>query len=109
VLARDLVSRMRADPSLRTVSEVGRISGLTIRALQRLFREYVGVSPKWVVRRFRLQEAAEQLKDHGQTIASVAAALGYFDQAHFVRDFKACVGCAPLDYRRQLRVRAITR
>ena len=101
VLARDLVSRMRADPSLRTVSEVGEVSGLTMRALQRLFREYVGVSPKWVVSRFRLQEAAEQLKDQGQTIASVAAGLGYFDQAHFVRDFKACVGCSPLDYRRK--------
>jgi AraC-like DNA-binding protein len=102
-LARDLVTRVRTDPSLRSVNELSAVSGLGVRALQRLFRECVGVGPKWVVRRFRLQEAAELLKQQGQTIASVAASLGYFDQAHFVRDFKATVGSTPLDYRRKAR------
>ena len=35
--------------------------GLNTRALQRLFAKYVGVSPKWVIQRYRLHEAAEQL------------------------------------------------
>ncbi len=34
-----------------------------VRNLQRLFGRYVGVSPKWVIRRFRLQEAAEQMEE----------------------------------------------
>lgn len=99
-LARDLVARVRTDSSLRSVAELASATGLPARALQRLFREYVGVGPKWVVRRFRLQEAAERLKNGDETVAAVAASLGYFDQAHFVRDFKAEVGLSPIEYRR---------
>lgn len=99
-LARDLVTRVRTDGSLLSVAELSRASGLSVRALQRLFHEYVGVPPKWVVRRFRLQEASERLKSGNETVAAVAASLGYFDQAHFVRDFKAEIGKTPIEYRR---------
>lgn len=105
VLARDLVSRVRQEVTILSVSALASESGLTVRGLQRLFRDYVGVSPKWVVRRFRLQEAAERLRSGGDTVASVAADLGYFDQAHFVRDFKAVVGRTPTDYVSQARER----
>lgn len=104
-LARDLVERVRADREIRTVAALSQISGLTERALQRLFREFVGVGPKWVVSRFRLQEAAELLATTPETIASVAAILGYFDQAHFARDFKSVVGLAPIEFLAKSRVR----
>lgn len=102
-LARDLVERVHAERDLTSVADLARASGLGARGLQRLFRDYVGVGPKWVVRRFRLQEAAELLETTDQTVGSVAAALGYFDQAHFVRDFKAVVGQTPSDYVRRAR------
>lgn len=98
VLARNLVDQVRRDAAIRSVAVLASESGLPARALQRLFREYVGVSPKWVVRRFRLQEASELLRRHTGSIADIAAALGYFDQAHFVRDFKAVVGATPSEY-----------
>jgi AraC-like DNA-binding protein len=100
ILARYLVERVSTKPDLRSVSILAEVSDLSERALQRLFRDYVGVSPKWVVRRFRLQEAAELLATTQQSVASVAADLGYFDQSHFVRDFKAAVGEAPLNFLR---------
>jgi AraC-like DNA-binding protein len=100
LVARDLVDRVRNDRELRSVVALARWSGMTERALQRLFREFVGVSPKWVVRRFRLQEAAEQLAKGTETVAAIAAELGYFDQAHFVRDFRAVVGETPSGYAR---------
>jgi AraC-like DNA-binding protein len=102
-LARDIVLRVRTDTSLQNVAAVARAAGMSDRALQRLFRDYVGVSPKWVVRRFRLQEAAERLAAGDETVAAVAAALGYFDQSHFVRDFKSVVGRTPIDYMRMQR------
>lgn len=108
VLARDLVARVRTDPALRSVAGLAEASGLTARTLQRLFREYVGVGPKWVVRRFRLQEASELLATTRETVASVAASLGYFDQAHFARDFKAVVGVTPVEYQRTARERGVT-
>jgi len=78
--------------------------GLNKRTLQRLFARYVGVSPKWVIQRYRLHEAAEQLAAGGSVSqATIAMNLGYSDQAHFVRDFKAIVGVSPAAYARASR------
>lgn len=71
------------------------------RALQRLFGEYVGVTPKWVLQRYRLQEATWRLaRPDCPELAAVAQALGFFDQAHFTRAFGKLVGMSPLDYKK---------
>ena len=71
------------------------------RRLQRLFSNYVGVPPKWVIQRYRLQEAIWRLaQPDAPDLASLAHALGFFDQAHFSRSFTELVGSTPLDYRR---------
>jgi AraC-like DNA-binding protein len=70
------------------------------RTLQRLFARYVGVTPKWVIRRYRLHEAAERLAVPGVSQSQLAAELGYSDQAHFIRDFRAVVGMSPAAYGR---------
>ncbi len=73
--------------------------GVSLRSLQRLFLEYVGVSPKWVIRRYRLQEAAWRIaRGDNAPLSHLAADLGYFDQAHLARDFVAVLGCSPSDY-----------
>ncbi len=74
--------------------------GMSTRALQRLFNEYVGVSPKWVINRYRLHEALERAKAQSVNWTDLALELGYFDQAHFIRDFKALVGRPPAAYAR---------
>lgn len=71
------------------------------RRLQRLFANYVGVPPKWVIQRYRLQEAIWRLaQPDAPDLASLAHALGFFDQAHFSRSFAELVGSTPFDYRR---------
>ncbi|MBZ4419035.1 AraC family transcriptional regulator [Myxococcus sp. RHSTA-1-4] len=104
---RSIVERIIADPELIKVDALVDEFGLSKRALQRLFSQYVGVGPKWVIQRFRLHEAAERLAklDGGEPprLADLAASLGYFDQAHFIKDFKALVGLSPADYLRRLR------
>jgi AraC-like DNA-binding protein len=98
---RDLVERMASDRSLVRVEDVAAVSGLDVRALQRAFRTYVGVSPKWILRRYRLHEAAEQLKARRPPqLAALAASLGYADQSHFARDFKHVVGQTPRSFAR---------
>ncbi len=94
-----LVSRITDDPGLRRVDELSAASGMTARSLQRLFADYVGVSPKWVMRRARLHEAAERA-DGGDPVdwAWLAADLGYADQAHLTRDFTATLGVSPARY-----------
>jgi len=94
-----LVSRITDDPGLRRVDQLAASSGITPRTLQRLFADYVGVSPKWVMRRARLHEAAERA-DSGEPVdwACLASDLGYADQAHLTRDFTVTIGVPPSRY-----------
>jgi len=94
-----LVSRITDDPGLRRVDQLSAESGMTARTLQRLFADYVGVSPKWVMRRARLHEAAERA-DSGEPVdwACLASDLGYADQAHLTRDFTVTIGVPPSRY-----------
>jgi AraC-like DNA-binding protein len=96
------VERIRDDRSIVSVERAACVVGMEIRPLPRLFRRVVGGGPKEVIRRFRLQEAAERLaREPGLTCGELAVELGYFDQAHFIRDFKATVGVTPERYRRR--------
>ena len=101
--ANDIAYSVAKDRSLLSVDQLVERYALTTRTLQRLFATYVGVSPKWVIQRYRLNEAAHQLAaDPGINHASLAAELGYSDQAHFVRDFKRIVGMTPAAYAKTL-------
>jgi AraC-like DNA-binding protein len=93
-----LHSAMLTDPAITRVEDLCALAGCSKRTLQRLFREYVGVTPKWVLQRIRLHEAAERMADGEGDWASLALDLGYFDQAHFIKAFKAVVGRSPADY-----------
>lgn len=87
------------ETSLQRVEDVCERLGVSERTLQRLFRRYVGVSPKWVIQRIRVHEAAERLSQgRSGDWAQLAVELGYFDQAHFIHDFKALVGKSPAEY-----------
>lgn len=100
VLARDLVEQLERDHALCRVEQAAARVGLDVRALQRLFRQHVGVTPKWVLRRYRLHEAAARLTTTPKlSLARLAADLGYADQAHFTRDFTATVGRTPGSFR----------
>ncbi|MBO6934503.1 MAG: AraC family transcriptional regulator [Deltaproteobacteria bacterium] len=95
-LAVALVERITSDGELTTVEAFSDVAGMSVRALQRLFREHVGASPKWTIRRHRLQEVAVRLeRGEALTLAGLAADLGYTDHAHLTRDFKAATGRSP--------------
>jgi AraC-like DNA-binding protein len=98
-LVTSLVNLILDDAAILGVDEVSTRSGLSVRSLQRLFKEYVGASPKWVIRRFRLHEVLERLHS-GEAIdgARLALDLGYADQAHLINDFRKLVGSAPTAY-----------
>lgn len=79
--------------SVTRVDAVADHAGLSVRALQRLFRTHVGLSPKAVVRRFRLQEVAARVENgRASNLGDLAYTLGYADQAHLARDFRAATG-----------------
>jgi AraC-like DNA-binding protein len=94
-----IVRTMLDDPAVVRVDALAARHGMSPRTLQRLFRRYVGVSPKWVLKRYRLHEAAERIAEgRDGDWAATALELGYVDQAHFIRDFKALIGTSPARY-----------
>lgn len=73
--------------------------GIRERRLQELFREYVGVSPKWVMLRYRLVKATRAaISSRAQNWTEIAHELSYSDQSHFVNDFKRIIGKTPVQY-----------
>lgn len=99
--AQRLVAEVERSPDLFTVKALAGIAGVTARSLQRLFEDYVGVGPKWVIDRYRMIEAVEALNRNEETsLTALAHALGYFDQAHFSKAFAALTGKPPSSYRR---------
>ncbi|NOJ95925.1 AraC family transcriptional regulator [Corallococcus coralloides] len=101
-LVQGLVARILEDRAVTRVEDLLTPGGPGLRTLQRLFNRYVGVSPKWVIQRYRLHEAAERLRETPPPeLARLALELGYFDQAHFIRDFRRIVGRTPASYARQ--------
>ena len=97
--------QQRAD--IIQVRQLADATGISVRRLQMLFKEYVGATPKWVIRRNRLLDAADQLAGGNEVdLASLAQALGYYDQSHFTTDFEKLVGKPPADYRRSCKEQA---
>lgn len=96
ILAMEIAGAMRhAGPDAR-VDSIARDFAVSPRTLQRLFARHVGASPKDVLQRFRRQQAVDLLSEPGApTLARLAAELGYSDQSHLTRDFRATLGRGP--------------
>ena len=101
----ELVNRLVAFVEQRSdvtrVAQLGAEFHLSERALQRLVHRRLGLTPKWLIQRRRLQEAVERLRHESTSLAEVAAALGYADQPHFIRDFSRVTSMTPGEFAAQ--------
>jgi AraC-like DNA-binding protein len=96
-----ITDQVETTPSLTRVDKLAAHAGLDERTLQRLTRKRLGLSPKWLIQRRRLQEAGARLAAGGCSVGDLATELGYADQAHFTRDFSQVVGMTPGAYLRR--------
>jgi AraC-like DNA-binding protein len=79
----ELINQIIANREIIRVDDVVSQLNISKRTLQRMFRQYVGASPKWVIKHYRLHEAAKQVADGGAVNWSkLALDLGHFDQTH---------------------------
>ncbi len=91
----DIAEAMRTSPSTQ-VAQIAVRFAISPRTLQRLFAKHVGATPKQVLQRFRRQQAVDRLSEQtGASVAEIAAELGYADQSHLTRDFRATLGRGP--------------
>jgi AraC-like DNA-binding protein len=100
----ELVRFVEEHPEVTRVAQLAEHAGRSERSLQRLVRRRLGLSPKWLIQRRRLQEASLRLRrlGPGESLADVAAELGYADQAHFARDLRTVTGSSPSELARRL-------
>lgn len=98
-----VIEQLVPDPDVHTVEDLAAGVSTSVRTLQRLFRSLVGVSPKWVLMRHRLHSATSRVApDADIDWAALATDLGYYDQAHFIHEFRRVVGLTPAAYAREV-------
>jgi AraC-like DNA-binding protein len=93
-LARRAVARLQNDDVQPRIAELAGDLGVSSRHLRRVFTDTVGVAPKEFARMVRLQRALG-LSHAPATWTERAVAAGYYDQAHFIADFRDLVGTTP--------------
>jgi AraC-like DNA-binding protein len=96
-----LVAHAEQRTDVVRAEQLARHAGVSLRSLQRLFTEYLGIGPKWVIQRYRILDAAAATHS-GQPVdwAALAHRLGFSDQAHLTRVFAQVVGTPPATYQR---------
>lgn len=100
------VTAAESDTSLMRADALADLVGVSLRTLQRLFTEYVGIGPKWVIQRYRILDAVAAAHEGAALdLAGLAGRLGFSDQAHFTRVFTDVVGTPPAAYARDARTR----
>ena len=92
------LAAIEANPSIQ-MADIRDLVGMTTKRLIALFRAEIGLSPKAYARIRRMQAALRLLGSRSG--AQVAAEVGYFDQAHFVREFRSFTGMTPTQYGEQ--------
>lgn len=96
-LKRNLPARLREDLTAETLAE---IAGVSLRTLQRIFRERFDTTPMSWLMEARLLEAARVIRAGDDPVTKIAYRVGFKDPSHFTRRFKARFGVSPNEYRR---------
>lgn len=83
---------------LVSVSKLSNDTGISQRHLSRKFQQYIGLSPKEYLRVYRFIQSLTHIKKHPVlSLTEIAYKSGYYDQAHFNRDYKTYTGCTPAE------------
>ncbi|HET9481359.1 MAG TPA: helix-turn-helix domain-containing protein [Candidatus Polarisedimenticolia bacterium] len=93
------LTRLAQTRGRTSIGELARATGRSRRALERAFAEQVGLAPKTFARIVRFQGVFERIRSRaGGALADVALDAGYYDQAHFTREFRRLTGLCPASY-----------
>jgi AraC-like DNA-binding protein len=79
--------------------ELARVAGRSVRALERLFQRQTHMAPQQYLRRLRVRLACRAIVAGRRALTEVAVAHGFYDQSHFVREFRRETGLTPTAYR----------
>lgn len=96
----DFYKKFRWAEKVDQVSSFCQEQGMNYTSLNRLFTEVVGLSPKKFDRLIKFRRSLCSLIDSQQDLTSIGHLAGYFDQAHFIREFKLFSNVSPSAYQK---------
>lgn len=80
------------------ISTLAREHAFSVRQFERKFKEFAGLSPKLYARIVRFQAATQHKSLGERDLTEIAHACGYYDQSHFINDFRQFSGYTPKEY-----------
>ncbi len=95
----EAIEIIKTQTDIYKVEQLSERLNVSIRTIQRAFQLYVGLSPKWLIRKYRLHQLLKELDINPDSISHLIDTLGYTDQAHLINDFKNMLGLTPKKYR----------
>jgi AraC-like DNA-binding protein len=99
VLVHYSVGQLTLSPQMWTIRDLSQKTGITQKHLITLFKKYVGLSPKMFSRIYKFQKVIHLIEEQKKVDWSMLAyECGYFDQAHFIKEFQAFSGINPAAY-----------
>jgi AraC-like DNA-binding protein len=94
----DVMHEMGQSDFFDNIENVAGRYGITSRYLQKLFLQYTGLTPKLYSKINRFQSSLRLVTKKGASLTSIAYDCGYFDQSHFIKEFKSFTGFTPSGY-----------
>ena len=95
-----LAARFSSSANNSLVSEIAASENISRRELERRFKYYVGLSPKQLIKIARFQKVLNK-SFKAESLTELAYLCGYYDQSHFIRDFKEFAGITPAAFLKQ--------
>ena len=97
-LIKDVMSELTKDDFFDNINNVAARYGITSRYLQKLFAQHTGLTPKLYSKINRFQNSLVLVAQKNTPLTSIAYECGYFDQSHFIREFKSFTGQTPSSF-----------
>jgi AraC-like DNA-binding protein len=93
-----ILTSIKRNPAENNLGHIASKHGITTRYLHKLIYQNTGLSPKSFSKINRFQFSLRLVAKNEQPLTSIAYDSGYFDQSHFIRDFKSFTGFTPSAY-----------
>ena len=94
----DILTSIKKDPTENNLGKIASRHNITPRYLHKLIYRHTGLSPVFFNKINRFQFSLKLIAKNEQPLTSIAYYSGYFDQSHFIRDFKSFTGITPSAY-----------
>ncbi|NOQ27257.1 MAG: helix-turn-helix domain-containing protein [Bacteroidales bacterium] len=97
-IIRDYYQYFRGDNSMISIEEYCKQNHTNYTSLNRFFTKIIGISPKRFERLIKFRKSLCSIIDSDDSLTNIGVDSGYFDQAHFIREFKMFLNSTPSAY-----------